>query len=156
VLEIKNNSTFAKNRLVKNYIVPLLLLLTLFAACKKEKASINTSMTLFVKGDSTWTTTNVTATRETSNSVVVKGNNTSAYETISLTLADYREGRKIYYIGSSSAPKSQAAYEYGGYLEEATTGEIVITNFGTKTMEGTFDFSNIKVHVRGTFSAPIP
>lgn len=145
-----------KNRLVKKYITPLLLVLVLLGACKKEKTTLNTSMTLFVKGDSTWTTTNVTATKETGNSVLIKGNNTAAYETVLLTLADYRDGRKTYYIGSSSSPKSQASYEYGGYLEEATTGEIVITKFGTKTMEGTFDFYNIKTHVKGTFTAPIP
>lgn len=144
---------------MRKYLFPLLFLPLLFAACKK-KSNTYTVMTLYVSGDSTWSTTNVTAITQIDGSVVITGTYNPTYETISLTLAGYREGRKTYYIGSGTIAGysygSSAAYNYSTSIVNATDGQIAITNYTVHTMDGTFDFHDNKVHVSGTFKAPIP
>lgn len=130
-------------------------------SCKKKTDEPPfTSMTLLVAGDSTWTVTDVTTTRNSDGSVTITGNNSDKYETIELTLKDYRDGRKTYNIGNGGSSGinfgSTATYKHGGYLSAATEGQVVVANFTTKSLEGTFSFANNSVRVSGSFIAPLP
>ncbi len=117
-------------------------------------------MTLYFNGDSSWTATNVTANMQTNGSVIITGTNSSTDESLTFTLAGYREGRKTYYIGigtiSGYSYGSSASYDSGYYLINANSGQIAITNYSVHTMDGSFDFLSNKIHLSGSFKAPIP
>ncbi len=145
---------------MKKYATYILLLVALFTACKKSKNPTYTSMTLFVNNDSAWTITDVTSKPQDDGSLLITGHNTPKGETVTFTLAGYREGRKTYYIGSGSIPGysygSSATYDYSGYLAKGTGGQVAITNQTTHIIEGTFDVVTDRVHITGRFGAPIP
>lgn len=145
--------------ILKKYFYLAIFVPLLFAACKKDK-TVYTSMTLFVNGDSTWTTTDVSVSTQSDGSVLVYGKYSPTYETISLTLADYRDGRKTYYIGSGTVPGyaygSSAVYNYSTSILNANGGNIAVTDLTAHTMNGTFDFYDSKLHVTGYFKSPKP
>jgi hypothetical protein len=137
----------------------LLLLPFAFTACKK-KAINYSSFTLYYKGDSSWTSTDVTTSKQTDGSIIIDATNGATNETVSFTLVDYREGRKTYYIGTGTIPGysygSSAYYDSTGYRTTASGGQVAITGYTDHTMDGSFDFVSNKVHLSGSFKAPKP
>lgn len=136
-----------------------ILLITAATACKKKaEENVPTYLSLFVGTDSAWAITNVETYTESSGLITITANNNALFETIKLGLKDYREGRKVYNIGTGGTINygSTASYKYNGKLEQANSGTIEVTNMTTKTMEGTYDFRNNFIRVFGKFIAKKP
>ncbi|MCW3121950.1 MAG: hypothetical protein JWQ38_1442 [Flavipsychrobacter sp.] len=145
---------------LKKYIAPVVLLFVLVAGCKKKDNPVYTTFTLYVNGDSTWTTTDVTAQLQIDNRLIISATDHKSLEKVTFTLLDYRTGHKTYYIGSGTIPGynygSSATYDHSGFLTKGKEGQVAINNQTTHVIEGTFDVLADKIHISGSFGAPIP
>ena len=140
------------------YTLLLLSLLTSYS-CKKSSPSIPVSMTVNFNGNSTWTTTGVT-TQSEAGIVYITGTSANQSNSVTLDIVNFEPGAGSYIIqntGTGTNPNNSSAnYQYNIYGGTAVSGQITITKYGSNTIEGSFDFSDTKNHLSGTFTAVRP
>ena len=141
----------------KPYLLFLLLSVIFFSACKKASTPVKTTMTLYFNGDSSWTSSNVTTQNDGSGTVYITGNSADGNNSLALDIGDYRAGNATYTIASINTPHgSFASYETVGTAYAAVSGQIVVTDYSTNTIQGSFSFTSAKANISGTFTATTP
>ena len=126
------------------YLATIVLSLLLLTSCKKNNDKPNTTMTVYSESDATWTSTNVLAFSTSSTTLSISATNPATHAQLKLGLYEYREGHKIYYIdyrNTAGSINSATYYTADGEAAIASIGSITISNFTTKTIEGSFEFT---------------
>ena len=145
---------------MRKYITFFLFYLTILGGCTKQNAFPNSTMTVNIIGDSTWTANKVTATIIIGNAYVT-GTNTGTGQVMSLILYGYRDGNKAYAVHDEASVGSvvtggTAEYQYPSYVQDASTGTVEIVDSTGRMMTGNFDVQNNEIHITGRFTVPMP
>jgi len=141
-------------------LVALFFLAFLFVSCNKDKRYLSSySMTVYINGDSSWTSSNVITTVD-NGSVTISGSGQYSYQQVDITMTPY-EGINQYLISNSiSATNTGSAFfigqsAAGSVASSPNSGYIKISKVTAAGLYGTFYFPSVLGEVNGSFFAPL-
>lgn len=114
-------------------------------------------MTMAINTDTVWKTTELTTDNQNNGVVYITGTNAATDEKISLTINNFVESKKAYYIDyrgvGGNVNGNMAAYSKGSSLYYASTGNIYVTSVTGNAINGTFDLFMPSQRINGVFTA---